>query len=145
MLPTIGAGGAGAGVWAGVGGCALAPPITPRAITTSPSKSMRTTMSMAAPPPMLPQAPEAREKGRSPSSSMIRHSLADTGSEKLHRIPGMETAHVKVEALGGISKERLHFEVAGFYGELANHTGRTFTHTAPHALQPSRARYSSRL
>src|SRR5215471_12499229 len=57
----------------------------------------------------------------------------------------METAHVKVDAFGRITKERLHFEVAGFYGELANHTGYTFTHSAPHALQPSRARYSSRL
>src|SRR5215471_20526065 len=57
----------------------------------------------------------------------------------------METAHVKVDAFGRITKEPLHFEVAGFYGELANHARCTFAHTAPHALQPSRARYSSRL
>src|SRR5215471_18937136 len=69
MLPTIGAGvagGAGPGVWAGVGACALAPPITPSAITTSPSKSMRTTMSMAAPPT------HATPSARSPEGLQLR-------------------------------------------------------------------------
>jgi len=70
MLPTIGAGGAGAGVWAGVGVCPLTPPITPSDITTSPSKSMRTTVSMAAPPRMLLQALEARKKGKIPHAML---------------------------------------------------------------------------
>ena len=67
------------------------------------------------------------------------------GSEESRRVPRIETAHVKVKARGRITKERLYFDVAGVYGSLANHTGRTFAHTAPHALQSSRPGYSSRL
>jgi predicted xylose isomerase-like sugar epimerase len=40
------------------------------------------------------------------------------GSEESRRVPRIETAHVKVKALGRITKERLYFDVAGVYGSL---------------------------
>jgi hypothetical protein len=42
--------------------------------------------------------------------------ITPSGSEKSRRVPRIETVHVKVNALGWITKERLHFDVAGFYG-----------------------------
>src|SRR5207245_1313665 len=57
MLPTIGT---GVGVWAGAGVWARASAIAPIAITTSPRKRTRRSVSMASPPRMLPYALEAR-------------------------------------------------------------------------------------